>query len=83
MVHLSTGMRIGSAAAERLGLFAKEALKTYRVYPKHVKDILQTFKDHVNSAGALLSVDQREVVMSELVEAFPRVSALLVVLAAE
>lgn len=80
VAHLTTGMRIGSAAAERLNLFQSDALHFYRTYPD-VQDPLKRFMQTVNSAGSLLTAEQQEQVMEELPRAFPKISLLLTTLA--
>ena len=73
-------MRIGSAAGEKLNLFAASALNFYRTY-KDVQEPLQTFMGIVNEAGNFLTAAQQELVMDELPRAFPKISLLLTTLA--
>ncbi|KAL3136926.1 hypothetical protein ABBQ32_006532 [Trebouxia sp. C0010 RCD-2024] len=80
VAHLTTGMRIGSAAAEKLNLFQSDALHFYRTYPD-AQDPLKRFMQTVNSAGSLLTAEQQEQVMEELPRAFPKISLLLTTLA--
>lgn len=75
-------MRIGSAAAEKLNLFASGALNFYRSYPE-ADEPLQRFMSNVNTAGSLLTAEQQERVMNELPRAFPKISLLLTTLAHE
>jgi len=80
VAHLTTGMRIGSAAAEKQNLFAARALNFYRTYPD-IQDPLKQFISTVNTAGGLLTAEQQEQVMDELPRAFPKISLLLTTLA--
>ena len=80
VAHLTTGMRIGSAAAEKQNLFRSHALNFYRTYPD-VQDPLKQFMQTVNTAGSLLTAEQQEQVMEELPRAFPKISLLLTTLA--
>ncbi len=80
VAHLTTGMRIGSAAAEKQNLFAAHALNFYRTYPD-IQDPLKQFISIVNTAGGLLTAEQQEQVMDELPRAFPKISLLLTTLA--
>ena len=80
VAHLTTGMRIGSAVAEKQNLFAADALNFYRTY-HDVADPLKQFITVVNQAGDLLNDDQQEQVMGELPRAFPKISLLLTTLA--
>ncbi|KAK9826825.1 hypothetical protein WJX81_004535 [Elliptochloris bilobata] len=84
IAHLTTGMRIGAAAAEKLDLFPVRALNYFRTWPPAVgKDPLALLLRNVNAAGAALDAPQREGVMAELKAAFPKVSLLLSALAHE
>ena len=75
-------MRIGAAAAERLGLFQLRALNFYRTWPKHVgRDPMQRFISVINEAGTLLTHEERLAVAAELQRAFPKVTLMLTVLA--
>ena len=80
VAHLTTGMRIGSAAAEKQNLFKSQALNFYRTYPD-VQDPLKQFIQTTNKAGSMLTVEQQEQVMEELPRAFPKISLLLTTLA--
>ena len=80
VAHLTTGMRIGSAAAEKLNLFKAGALNFYRSYPE-ANEPLERFVSNVNQAGGLLTAEQQERVMNELPRAFPKISLLLTTLA--
>lgn len=80
VAHLTTGMRIGSAAAEKQNLFAARALNFYRTYPD-IQDPLKEFISIVNTAGGLLTAEQQEQLMDELPRAFPKISLLLTTLA--
>ena len=80
VAHLTTGMRVGSAAAEKLNLFAANALNFYRSYPE-ASEPLKQFVSSVNLAGSLLTAEQQERVMNELPRAFPKISLLLTTLA--
>ena len=80
VAHLTTGMRIGSAAGEKLNLFKADALNFYRTYPG-VEDPLKQFKETVDIVGDLLTIDQQATVMNELPRAFPKISLLLTTLA--
>ena len=80
VTHLTTGMRVGSAAAEKLNLFAADALNFYRSYPE-ASEPLKRFMSNVSSAGTLLTFEQQERVMNELPRAFPKISLLLTTLA--
>lgn len=80
VAHLTTGMRIGSAAGEKLNLFAANALNFYRSYPE-ANEPLEQFVSNVNRAGSLLTSEQQERVMNELPRAFPKISLLLTTLA--
>lgn len=82
VAHLTTGMRIGSAVAEKQNLFAADALNFYRSYPD-IEDPLKRFISSVNTAGSLLTAQQQEQVMDELPRAFPKISLLLTTLAHE
>lgn len=82
VAHLTTGMRIGSAVAEKQNLFAADALNFYRTYPD-IQDPLKQFISSVNTAGSLLTAQQQEQVMDELSRAFPKISLLLTTLAHE
>ena len=81
VTHLTTGMRIGSAAAEKLNLFKLGALNFYRSYPEGQAEPLQQLMQIVNEAGKGLTPEQQEAVMEELPAAFPKISLLLMPLA--
>ena len=80
VTHLTTGMRIGSAAAEKQNLFKAQALNFYRTYPD-AQEPLKQFIATVNAAGSILTSEQQEQVMDELPRAFPKISLLLTTLA--
>jgi len=84
VVHLTlltSGMRIGAAATERLGLFAKQAVHTYRTYPDEVGRPLEAFVTAVNAAGDALEQRGREAFVVALPGAMQRASLLLEALA--
>ena len=83
VAHLTTGSRVGSAAAEKLNLFAINAVHSYQSYPSAGSNPLQRLIDTVNTAGNHLSPRQQDTVLQELAKCFPRVSLLLTVLAHE
>ncbi|KAK9906600.1 hypothetical protein WJX75_004761 [Coccomyxa subellipsoidea] len=82
VTHLTTGMRIGAAAAEKLDLFPAQALNYFQTWPDGVlPDPLALCVANVNAAGDALSPEQREAVMQELPKAMPKISLLLTPLA--
>jgi len=83
LTFLTSGTRIGASAAEKLDLFQKDALHTFRTYPEGIKDPLVAFRQGVDAAGQALTEEQREGVMAELPDAFRRSSLLLEALARE
>ena len=80
---LTSGARIGAAAAEKLDLFRRDALHTYRTYPESVDNPLGTFRRAVDGMGAALGEERQEVFLGELPDAFRRCSLLLEALARE
>lgn len=80
---LTSGNRVGAAATEKLGLFAKGAVNTYRTYPPHVDRPLEAFIAAVNAAGEALGEAEREAFMAELPAAMQKASLLLEALARE
>lgn len=80
---LSSGTRIGAAAAERLNLFPINALQTYRSYPEQVNQPLETLISLVNRLGRSLKDAEKEIVMEEVATAMQRSALLLEALAKE
>jgi len=78
---LTSGTRTGAAAAEKLDLFKRDALHTYRSYPGCALDPLATFQRSVDAVGTILDEEQKESFMAELPDAFRRSSLLLEALA--
>jgi hypothetical protein len=87
VTHLTTGIRIGAAAAEKLDLFRVHAANFYQNYPAPLSlegaDPLRAFMANVNGAGRLLSAEQKEVVFDELPKGVTSCAKTLYVLAHE
>lgn len=80
---LTSGNRVGAAATEKLGLFARGAVNTYRTFPTHVERPLEAFVAAVNAAGEAMREAEREAFMAELPAAMQKTSLLLEALAKE
>jgi hypothetical protein len=80
---LSSGMRFGAAATERLRLFERGAVATYSEFPPDVPQPLEALVAAVNAAGAALSEAEREAFLAEAPAAMRRASLLLEALARE
>ncbi|CAM6017915.1 unnamed protein product [Sphagnum balticum] len=84
VAHLTTGMRVGAKAVERLSIVKKSrAVHFYRDYPQQAQDPLRVLIAAVNTAGSYLLPEEREQVMQELANAIQRTSLLFAVLAIE
>lgn len=78
------GARIGSAAAEKLNLFKADAIHTWRTFPEAAgRNPVLNLAQNVNAAGAVLTRQQRQVVLDELRAAMISTSLLLQTLAHE
>ena len=78
VTYLTVGTRIGSSAAEKLDLFPAQAINAWRSYPEQAgRSPVACLMGAVNAGGELLSLDQREVLLEELPEAFLKASVLL------
>ena len=81
---LTVGTRIGSSAAEKLGLFQAQAVHAWRSYPAEAgRNPVATLMASINTAGEQLGPSQLEVVLEELPDAFLKASVLLRCLAYE
>ncbi|KIZ04246.1 hypothetical protein MNEG_3713 [Monoraphidium neglectum] len=79
---MSTGARVGAAAAERAGAAAAGALQCYTAYPSLDKrDPAAALVAAVDAAGADLSQEQRQVLYDELPRAFPKAALIVAALA--
>ncbi|KAK9817905.1 hypothetical protein WJX72_004033 [[Myrmecia] bisecta] len=85
LTHLTSGMRIGASAADKLGLAPIRALHFYENYDdaKVRADPLRAFLGNVNAAGLALSSAEKRAVMDELERALPKIGQLLSSLAHE
>jgi len=84
VAHLTTGMRVGAKAVERLSVVKKSrAVHFYRDYPQQAQDPLRVLIAAVNTAGSYILPEEREQVMQELAKAIQRTSLLFAVLAIE
>ncbi len=87
MTHLTTGFRIGAAAAEKLDLFRVGAVNFYQNYPSPLTlkgaDPLRAFISNVNAVGQILSATQKESVMEELPKGVVSCAKTLYILAHE
>ena len=84
VTYLTVGTRIGSSAAEKLDLFQAQAINAWRSYPQEAgRNPVVCLMGAVNAAGEQLSLEQREVLLGELPEAFLKSSVLLRCLAYE
>ncbi len=81
ITHLTTGSRVGAAAAEKLHLVPAGALAMYQSFPAAAGDPLQCFVAGMNSVGQGLTAEQNGQVVPELPRAFTKTSLLLDVLA--
>lgn len=83
VAHLTSGMRVGAAAAERLNLFASGAIGMYYSYPEGVKEPMGQFRGWLDKAGESLSSYQKEAVFKELPKGIMKTGLLLSALAHE
>lgn len=81
VTHLTTGMRIGAAATEKLDLFQIGATRFYEGYPESMEDPLQYFIAVINQIGQSLSSNNMQLMFAELPGAFLRTSQMLTALA--
>jgi hypothetical protein len=64
VAHLTTGMRVGAKAVERLSIVKKSrAVHFYRDYPQQAQDPLRVLIAAVNTAGSYLLPEEREQVL--------------------
>lgn len=81
---LTSGARIGAAATERLSLFARQAVRTFKEYPEGMADPpLTVFRSAVDALGAGLDLGGQDVLLAELPAAMQRTAVLLEALARE
>ena len=83
LTMLTSGTRVGAAATEKLGLFDRDAVRTYASYPGLASRPLAAFVAAVNGAGEALAEAEREAWMAELPWAMQKASLLLEALAKE
>lgn len=81
VTHLTTGMRIGATATEKLGLFQIGATHHYQDYPEDLEDPLKHFVAVINQMGQQLSSENKQSMFEELPGAFLRTSQMLTALA--
>jgi hypothetical protein len=80
---LTSGNRVGASAAEKLGLFARQAVHTYRTYPEKTLQPLPAFRSALDAAGEELGEEGRALVVDEVGPAMRKASTLLEALARE
>jgi len=78
---LTSGNRIGATAAEKLDLFAKDAVQTFKDYPNKDVSPLKMFRTAVDELGPALNPDQQAIFLDELPSAMRRTGVLLEALA--
>lgn len=78
---LTSGNRIGATAAEKLDLFTKNAVQTFKDYPNTDVSPLKTFRTAVDELGPVLNPIQQAIFLDELPSAMRRTGVLLEALA--
>jgi hypothetical protein len=78
---LTSGNRIGATAAEKLDLFSKNAVQTFKDYPNTDVSPLKLFRTAVDELGPVLNPIQQDIFMDELPSAMRRTGVLLEALA--
>jgi hypothetical protein len=81
ITQLTTGGRVGAAAAVKLQLVPAGALALYHSFPAVEGDPLQCFVGGMNSMGQQLGSEQVALLVAELPRAFTKTSLLLDALA--
>lgn len=78
---LTSGNRIGATAAEKLDLFSKNAVQTFKDYPNTDVSPLKLFRTAVDELGPVLNPIQQDIFLDELPSAMRRTGVLLEALA--
>ena len=79
---LTTGNRVGAAAAEKLDLFRRGAVNTFKTYPLLVKEAddkspVALFYSAVDNLGRAMSLEEQEMFLKEVPSALRRTAVLL------
>jgi hypothetical protein len=74
---LTSGNRIGATAAEKLDLFSRNAVQTFKEYPNTEVSPLKMFRTGVDELGPVLNPVQQDIFMDELPSAMRRTGVLL------
>ncbi|KAL6783656.1 hypothetical protein ACKKBF_B05330 [Auxenochlorella protothecoides x Auxenochlorella symbiontica] len=77
LTGLTSHVRIGAAAMEKLDLVQRGAMATFTEFPPEAKNPLGVFVDATNEAGRSLGPEEADAVASELARTMPKTSLLL------
>ena len=78
---LTSGNRIGAAATEKLNLFSRNVVQTFKDYPTADISPLKVFRTGVDELGKVLDPIQQDIFLDELPSAMRRTGVLLEALA--